>query len=953
MAGDVQQSNTYQLLISQRLDLAEGADLLDPDMQQKLDGVKEQIRRDIQKELKIKEGTENLRKVTTDKKNLAHVENILKNSNRKLEHLHWELQELNARVVVTDRDKLTDDAISPAPCCWEPCLTPLSSRIAALKKQLNIEMKVKQGAENMIQTYSNGPSKDRKMLAAAQQMLQDSKIKIDIIRMQIVKVTRTIGTSEDSSETVGTISPLELRIEELRHHLRVESAIAEGAKNAVKLLDGRKVQDKKVLAEAQSRLQESAQKMDLLCLSLECRLRELPNSHPKQEVIKEELKMVNSPSVALTRIGASYLSLAFIKSAALTGTLEVKLIGCQNLLENVPGRSWMANVSPNPGTPLSTVKTRAGMSIHGRNTASRYLKLEEPSTEASAVLKLDNRIVGQTHWRPVKNQAWDQAFSIELDRSRELEIAVYWRDWRELCAVKFLRLEDFLDNQCHVMTLYLEPQGVLSAEVIFCNPVIDQCPKLRRQNRIFPKEKGKNFLRASQMNINIATWGRLMMSMLPPCSTMTTMSPPLPPADPSFTSPSEASCNSSAMSPEPRDFTPINLKFSPEPPPKPPRLFINCTSEERILTPADSQSAIRNGTVAITQQTDQAPEIPNQARVTPRKQTLHIEDFCCVALLGRGHFGKVLLAEYKLTKKMFAIKALKKGNVVCRDEVDSLMCEKRIFETANSAKHPFLVNLFACFQTKDHVCFVMEYAPGGDLMMHIRSNVFSEPQARFYAACVILGLQFLHEKSIVYRDLKLDNLLMDAEGYVKISDFGLCKEGMGFSDHTNTFCGTPEFLAPEVLTETSYTRAVDWWGLGVLIYEMLVGECPFPGDDDDEVFDSIVNDEVRYPRFLSTEAISVMRKLLRKNPECRLGAGDQDAEEVKKDMYFREVDWEAMFARRAKPPFVPELSGVNDVRNFDEEFTAQKPVLTPFSDSWALTAQEQAMFEGFDCVADL
>ncbi|XP_041049457.1 serine/threonine-protein kinase N2-like isoform X1 [Carcharodon carcharias] len=961
MAGDCQQSNNYQLLISQSLDMAEGTDLLDPDMQQKLDGVKDLIRREIQKELKIKEGTENLRKVTTDKKNLAHVENILKTSNRKLERLHWELQELNARIVVADRDNRGDDGLSPDPCCWEPCLTPLNSRITALKKQLNIEMKVKQGAENMIQMYSNGPSKvlknicfqDRKMLAAAQQMLQDSKIKIDIIRMQILKVTHTIGAAEDSNETIGAISPLELRIEELRHHLWVESAIAEGANNAVKLLEGRKVQDKKVLAEALSRLQESAQKMDLLRISLECRLSELPSGHPKHEVIKEELKMVNSPSVALTRIGASYLSVAFIKSAALTGTLEVKLIGCQHLLENVPGRSWMASASPGPGTPLSSVKTWTGMNIHRRNTARRYLKSEELSTEASAVLKLDNRIVGQTHWRSVKNQTWDQTFSIELDRSRELEIAVYWRDWRELCAVKFLRLEEFLDNQCHVMTLCLEPQGVLSAEVIFCNPAIDRYPKLRRQNRIFPKERGKNFLRASQMNINIATWGRLMMSMLPPCSSMTTMSPPLPPSDSNFTSLSGAPCTFSTLSPEPRNFTPINLNFSPEPPPKPPRLFINCASEERILSLADCQSAIGSGTEVKTQQTKQASEIQNQAWVTLRKQTLHIDDFYCVAFLGRGHFGKVLLAEHKLTKKMFAIKALKKGSVVSRGEVDSLMCEKRIFETASSAQHPFLVNLFACFQTTNHVCFVMEYAPGGDLMMHIRSNVFSESQTRFYAACVILGLQFLHEKNIVYRDLKLDNLLMDAEGYIKIGDFGLCKEGMGFGDHTNTFCGTPEFLAPEVLTETSYTRAIDWWGLGVLIFEMLVGECPFPGDDDDEIFDSIVNDEVRYPRFLSTEAISAVRKLLRKNPECRLGAGDQDAEEVKKEMFFQEVDWEALLARRAKPPFVPKISSPSDVQNFDEEFTSQRPILSPFCDFQPLTAQEQAMFEGFDYVADL
>ncbi|XP_078282215.1 serine/threonine-protein kinase N2-like [Rhinoraja longicauda] len=941
MAGDSQQNNVSQLLVSQRLDLTQGADFLDPNMQQKLEEVQGLIRREIQKELKIKEGTENLRKVMTNKKNLAHVENILKSSNQKLERLHWELQELNAQIVVMERGNLRDSELSPDSCCWQQCLSPLNNRITALKRQLNIELKVKQGAENMILMYSNGSSKDRKMLATAQQMLQDSKIKIDIIRMQIIKVTRTNGTPEDVSEGLGTISPLELRIEELRHHLRVESAIADGAKNAVKFLDGRKDQDRRVLAEAQSQFRESAQRMNLLRMSLECRLKELPNDHPVQEVIKEELKMVNSPSVALTHVGASYLSMAFIKSAALTGILEVKLIRCQQLLDNVPVCFWPGSASSSPETPLSSVKARTGMNVHGRHASSRYLKSEEPSTEVSAILKLDNQIVGQTHWRSVKNQAWDQIFSIELNRNRELQIAVYWRDWRELCAVKFLRLEDFLDNQCHVLTVCLEPQGILCAEVTFCNPAIDRCPKLRRQNRIFPKEKGRNFLRASQMNINIATWGRLMMNMLPPCSTTTT-SPPQPPDNHSF----------SSMSPESRDFTPVNLNFSPELPPKPTRLFINCASEERMLLLADNQDAVENDTDMITQQINQFPDVSNKAWYPPRQQTLHIEDFYCLTLLGQGHFGKVLLAEYKLTKKVFAIKALKKGSIVFRDEVDSLMCEKRIFGTVSSARHPFLVNLFACFQTSNHVCFVMEYAPGGDLMNHIHSNVFSEPQARFYSACVILGLQFLHEKNIVYRDLKLDNLLMDAEGYVKIGDFGLCKEEMGFGDRTDTFCGTPEFLAPEVLTDISYTRAIDWWGLGVLIYEMLVGECPFPGDDDDEIFDSIVNDEVRYPRFLSTEAISIIRKLLRKNPEHRLGTGDQDAEEVKKEMYFGEVDWVALFDRRLKPPFIPKINGQNDVQNFDVEFTSQRPTLS-FSDSRVLTSQEQAMFEGFDCVTDL
>lgn len=238
-------------------------------------------------------------------------------------------------------------------------------------------------------------------------------------------------------------------------------------------------------------------------------------------------------------------------------------------------------------------------------------------------------------------------------------------------------------------------------------------------------------------------------------------------------------------------------------------------------------------------------------------------------------------------------------------------------------------------------------------MMHIHADVFSEPRAVFYSACVVLGLQFLHDQKIVYRDLKLDNLLLDTDGFVKIADFGLCKEGMGFGDRTSTFCGTPEFLAPEVLTDTSYTRAVDWWGLGVLIYEMLVGESPFPGDDEEEVFDSIVNDEVRYPRFLSTEAIGIMRRLLRRNPERRLGSGEKDAEDVKKQPFFRGVDWEALLQRKSPPPFVPSIGGKEDVSNFDVEFTAEPPALTPPRERRTLSRKEQDYFKDFDYVSDL
>ncbi|NXP03044.1 PKN2 kinase, partial [Thinocorus orbignyianus] len=883
-----------------------------PSFQQKLEGEKELLRRAIQKELKIKEGAENLRKATTDRKNLVHIEHVLKSSNRKLEQLHWELQELNARIVITDKEESKTD-----PCLWERNPDPMARKVEALKKQLHVEMKVKQGAENMIQMYS--ASKERKLLATAQQMLQDSKTKIEIIRMHIVKVSQSAGGMEDTVDPAvrmgTTISALELRIEELRHHLRIEAAVAEGAKNVLKILGGSRVQDRKFLAEAQGRLQESSQKIDLLRLSLERQLSELSPDHPKRALIKQEL--VNTSSLGAQQ--GSIQPTSVIKPTALTGTLEVRLMGCQDLLENVPGRSRMTSSSPIGGSPSdlrSLSRTRVGLGIHGRGVTGKYLRNEEPCNEVLAVLKVDNKVVGQTNWGPVNNQAWDQSFVIELDRSRELEIAIYWRDWRELCAVKFLRLDDFLDNERHGMCLSLEPQGMLFAEVMFCNPVIERKPKLQRQKRIFPKQKGKEFLRAPQMNINVAAWGRLMMSFLPPCSSISTLSPPL--HDPTQT-----------------DFSPV-----------PPQSHIDSVSK---LSGWKSRCCHWKQFPHLTVTHSVLQEQNSSSK--PRKKTVQLEDFHCIAMLGRGHFGKVLLAQYKATGKLYAIKALKKKDIIRRDEIDSLHCEKRIFEVVNSSDHPFLVNMFACFQTPHHACFVMEYTPGGDLMMRIHEDVFSEHTARFYTACVVLGLQFLHEKKIVYRDLKLDNLLLDAEGFVKIADFGLCKEGIGFGDRTNTFCGTPEFLAPEVLTDISYTRAVDWWGLGVLIYEMLVGESPFPGDDEEEVFDSIVNDEVRYPRFLSSEALSIIRKLLRKCPERRLGAGEKDAEEIKIQAFFKEIDWDALFARTLKPPFVPTLRDPTDISNFDEEFTSQKPILTPPEEVALLTRKEQAVFKDFDFVS--
>ncbi|XP_055102383.1 serine/threonine-protein kinase N2-like [Symphalangus syndactylus] len=921
------QGDSRSLPFSENVSAVQKLDFSDTMVRQKLDDIKDRIKREIRKELKIKEGAENLRKVTTDKKSLAYVDNILKKSNKKLEELHHKLQELNAHIVVSDPEDITDCPRTPATPNSDPHCSTSNNRLKALQKQLDIELKVKQGAENMIQMYSNGSLKDRKLRGTAQQLLQDSKIKIQVIRMQILQAVRTNELAFDNAKPV--ISPLELWMEELRHHFRIEFAVAEGAKNVMKLLGSGKVTDRKALSEAQTRFNESSQKLDLLKYSLEQRLNELPKNHPKSSIIIEELALVAasptlSPRQSMISTQNQYSTLS--KPAALTGTLEVCLMGCQDILENVPGRSKATSVALPGWSPSETRLCFMSRRNKSKSRSSRnLLKTDDLSSDVCAVLKLDNTVVGQTSWKPISNQSWDQKFILELDRS----------------------------------------------QVTFFNPVVERRPKLQKQKKIFSKQQGKRFLRVPQMNINIATWGRLVRRAIPTVNHSGTFSPqaPVPTTVP------VVEVQIPELAPPASDSTVTKLDFDlePEPPPAPPRPSslgeIDESSELRVLdTPGqDSETACdtendRNS-ILPKSESEYKPDTPQSGleysgiqeledRRCQQRFQCNLQDFRCYAVLGRGHFGKVLLAEYKLTNEMFAIKALKKGDIVAQDEVDSLMCEKRIFETVNSVRHPFLVNLFACFQTKEHVCFVMEYAAGGDLLMHINTDVFSEPRAVFYAACIVLGLQYLHEHKIAHRDLKLENLLLDTEGFVKIADFGLCKQGMGYGDRTSTFCGNAECLAPEVLTETSYTRAVDWWGLGVLIYEMLVGKSPFPGDDEEKVFDSIVNDEVRYPRSLSTDAISIMRKLLRRNPEQRLGASEKDAEDVKKHPFFRLIDWSALMDKKVKPPFIPTIKGREDVSNFSDEFTSKAPILTPPQEPRILSEEEQAMFRDFDYTAD-
>ncbi|XP_078590617.1 protein kinase C epsilon type-like isoform X3 [Branchiostoma floridae x Branchiostoma japonicum] len=362
------------------------------------------------------------------------------------------------------------------------------------------------------------------------------------------------------------------------------------------------------------------------------------------------------------------------------------------------------------------------------------------------------------------------------------------------------------------------------------------------------------------------------------------------------------------------------------------------------------QDVEENASSTSSNSTMTSPDLSGAPDIRHRR--LKLDDFNFIKVLGKGSFGKVMLAELKESDDVYAIKVLKKDVIIQDDDVDCTMTEKRVLLL--SRKHPFLTALHACFQTKDRLFLVMEYVNGGDLMFQIqRARKFDEPRSKFYSAEVILALMFLHEHGIIYRDLKLDNILLDADGHIKLADFGMCKEGILNGKLTTTFCGTPDYIAPEILQELEYGPSCDWWALGVLLYEMMAGQPPFEADNEDDLFESILHDDVLYPVWLSKEAVAILKAFMTKNPAKRLGcvAAQGGEAAIKQHVFFKDIDWEALLDRRVKPPFRPKIKTKKDANNFDQDFTREEPVLTPTDDA-VVKAINQEEFKGFSFTGD-
>uniref|UniRef100_A0A1I7RKC9 protein kinase C n=1 Tax=Bursaphelenchus xylophilus TaxID=6326 RepID=A0A1I7RKC9_BURXY len=986
--------------------------------QQDITSLARLIRQEINREMRMKEGCVNMVKAVIDRRTTDYIKDDIERITGKIDDMLQDLSALSVYTCVEEDQKPegqdTNDENSEGTKKDDgaPNLSALYSRLNALKKELDKELKVKEGLDRMMAAHASSKNTINSIQTRSSDLIDDNRAKIASLRMQIDRIDMMLKSRKNSDSEDTTINSIDFLIQDLLYRLYREIALADGAKNMLRTLSEMKKQDPRTKKDATDTRDQAHEKINLIKLALDKYTNRLPQDSPKRNSVCRDIDDIQRPTsfpplsvserfsppsssshLRTMSDDSSPVSQKSLHSTpsqsnvnferrcpvappllAVSGKLEIKLMGCKDLMTD--GMLRPSNVFSNghgEGSRSARKMSRQQSPPVCTNcltvlTASHQNKLGQD--EVFATLRLDNRVVATTEARPVRENCWNQTFDLELDRTKELEIEVYYRESRSMCAFLVLRLGEYIEPGLHKKTFELEPRGQLICELRYLDPIEGRKPKLERQKRLFHVKERREMSNMKKL-LGTTAWFRLLKSGSNNSAVREpTVSPYYYPVSSSSSYggskygqryepvSGQRPLAGMAMSQSVYGSLGGSVHASSPPsaftsPPLPPSKYKSVGLEElKASLPATRRQSSPNVHRLVETEAQNAPRTTQRhASLVPHKEQQVTQDqFKMISVLGRGHFGKVILCQHKLNQKHYALKILKKGDILAREEVESLMVEKRIFEVASRHKHPFLVNLFACFQTPEHVFFVMEYSMGGDLMRHIHDEIFSEERACFYAACVLLGLEFLHKNNIIYRDLKLDNLLLDNDGYVKLADFGLCKEGMGPTDKTSTFCGTPEFLAPEVLTESSYTRAIDWWGLGVLIFEMLVGEPPFSGDDEEEIFDSIVSDDVRYPRSISLHSVTIMRRLLRKNPEKRIGYGEHDAREVKMQTWFEDFHnkWDDLLRKKIRPSFVPTIKNPEDVSNFDEEFTRENPRLSPARDPRPITESDQLQFRGFD-----
>ncbi|KAA0192638.1 cAMP-dependent protein kinase catalytic subunit alpha [Fasciolopsis buskii] len=343
------------------------------------------------------------------------------------------------------------------------------------------------------------------------------------------------------------------------------------------------------------------------------------------------------------------------------------------------------------------------------------------------------------------------------------------------------------------------------------------------------------------------------------------------------------------------------------------------TFEVCISLPDDAPE-VKSGSMDLEQQLiwfyeflEREKPIFDQKFEHPAQNNACLDDFDRLKTLGTGSFGRVMLVRHKKNRNYYAMKILEKQKVVKLKQVEHTLNEKTILQAIN---FPFLVSMEFSFKDNTNLYMVLDFVAGGEMFSYLRRvQKFNEDDARFYASQVVLAFEYLHFFDLVYRDLKPENLLIDGNGYLKVTDFGFAKRIKG---RTWTLCGTPEYLAPEIILSKGYNKAVDWWALGILIYEMACGYPPFFADQPIQIYEKIVAGKVRFPGHVSSELKNLLKQLLQTDLTKRFGNLKNGVNDIKCHKWFRPINWVQVYRKELTAPYIPPCKGPGDASNFDE-----------------------------------
>ncbi|OMJ75198.1 hypothetical protein SteCoe_25710 [Stentor coeruleus] len=332
----------------------------------------------------------------------------------------------------------------------------------------------------------------------------------------------------------------------------------------------------------------------------------------------------------------------------------------------------------------------------------------------------------------------------------------------------------------------------------------------------------------------------------------------------------------------------------------------------------------------------------NKASLQEKKPpNISQENFKIERVVGRGAFGKVYLVSKKDTGQFYAMKVLKKEMLEKKNQITNTKTERQIMGDVES---PFIVQLRFAFQTVDKLYMVMDFINGGELFFHLRrAQRFTEEKTRFYSAEVFLALNYLHSLGVIYRDLKPENVLIDSDGHVKLTDFGLSKQFFSSDEKAYSLCGTPEYLAPEIVSGKGHDQAVDYWSLGILIYEMLNGSPPFNHKNREQMYKDILHKPAPMKPHFSSQAVSLLSLLLEVNPSKRLS----NYKDCASHPFFEGIDWDLLSSKQVIPPFKPKVSGPMDLRNFDKQFTDERAAESIDTGTMNSAQKIRNRYEGF------